>query len=125
MAAHGLTARVRNWFRPVRTMVENRRFLPRVERLGERVLPAVTATFTAAGGTLRILGDETDNTIMVSRDAAGTLLVNNGAIAIQGGAATVANTSLVFINGVAGNDTLAVNLAGASTPAAFFGGAGD
>src|SRR4051794_13435106 len=65
--------------------------LTRVELLDRRILPAVTATFANVSGLLRVVGDEQDNTIMVSRDAAGAISVNNGAIAIQGGVPTVAN----------------------------------
>src|SRR5262249_54773918 len=44
------------------------------------VTPAVTASFGA--GTLRVVGTERGDTIVVSRDAAGTILVNGGAVAI-------------------------------------------
>src|SRR3954451_9107746 len=83
--------------------------LTRLEMLDRRILPAVTATFSAAGGTLRVLGDDQDNTVVVSRDAGGTILVNNGAIAIQGGVPTVTNTQQIFMNGVGGNDDLSLN----------------
>ena len=62
------------------------RFVLAVESLADRVLPAVTATFLPNASTLSIFGDAQDNTIVVSRDAAGNLLVNGGAVAIQGGA---------------------------------------
>ena len=42
--------------------------------LDRRILPAVTATFSAAQGVLTVIGDAQDNTITVSRDAAGTIL---------------------------------------------------
>ena len=42
---------------------------------------AVTATFTA--GILTEVGDALDNTITTSRNAAGTILVNGGAVAIS------------------------------------------
>jgi Ca2+-binding RTX toxin-like protein len=96
------TSKVRPVRRPVRKKIDHGRFLPQGEPLAERVLPAVTATFSA--GTLRVAGDEQDNTIVVSRDASGTILVNGGAVAIQG--VTVANTNLILLNGGAGNDTL-------------------
>src|SRR5262249_62410348 len=90
--------------RPVRKRIHHGRFLPKVEPLDERVLPAVTATYVAAGGTLQVVGDALDNTVVVSRDAAGNILVNNGAVVIQGGPATVANTRLILITGQARND---------------------
>ena len=78
-----LLKNVRPLRRPVRTKLQHG-FLPKVESLDERVTPAVTATFSAAAGQLRVIGDAQDNTFVVSRDAAGTILVNNGAVAIQG-----------------------------------------
>ena len=48
---------------------------------------AVTASFSPAGGVLTVFGDALDNTITISRNAAGTILVNGGAVPIQGGTA--------------------------------------
>lgn len=93
-----------------------------LEALAGRVLPAVTATFSAADGTLRVVGDELDNTVVVSRDPAGTILVNGGAVAIQGGQATAANTRLIFLNGGAGNDNLSLSETNGAMPAAAIGG---
>src|SRR5262245_50906687 len=75
----------------IRTKVFHGRFRPKVEALAERVLPAITATFSA-DGSLTVVGDALDNSIIVSRGAAGTILVNGGGVAIQGGQPTVANT---------------------------------
>ena len=67
-----------------------------------------------------------DNTIVVSRDAGGTILVNNGAIAIQGGVPTVANTHEIFMNGEGGNDNLSLDETNGPLPgAALFGGDGN
>src|SRR5581483_7817213 len=67
-----------------------------------------------------------DNTITVSRDAAGRLLVNGGAVPVRGGTATVANTSLIQVFGQAGNDTIALSEANGALPRAnLFGGAGN
>ena len=85
---------------------------------------ATTATFSA--GTLTVTGDSLNNTITVSRDAAGQILVNNGAIAVVGGAPTVANTSLIRVFGLGGHDTLALSeTLGALPRAALTGGAGN
>jgi Ca2+-binding RTX toxin-like protein len=82
----------------------------------------VTATFAA--GTLNVFGDGTSNTIIVSRDAAGKILINSGAVTITGGTATVANTSLIQVFGLAGADALTLNEANGALPAAsLFGGA--
>jgi hypothetical protein len=92
--------------RPVRTNIAQGRFLPRVEPLDERLMPAVTATF--ANGVLTVTGDQLDNSIAVSRDAAGMLLVNGDGVVvpIQGGPATDANTTVIQIFGMGGNDEL-------------------
>jgi Dockerin type I domain len=112
--------------RPVRSKVDHGRFRPRVEALTERVMPAVTATFSAAGAILRVVGDALDNSVVVSRDAAGTILVNNGDVPIQGGPATVANTHMIMINGAGGNDSLSIDeRSGAMPSASIFGGAGN
>ena len=57
------------------------------EQLGERVVLSVTATFVPGAGALSIFGDNLDNNIAVSRDAAGNILINGGAVAINGGSA--------------------------------------
>ena len=72
------------------TKLWRNRFLPELEPLRDRILPAVTALFTPGTGTLTVLGDAQDNTITLSRDAAGHVLVNGGAVAVQGGVPTVA-----------------------------------
>ena len=97
-----------------------------LELLDRRVLPAVSATFSAAQGMLTVIGDATDNTIVVSRDAAGSILVNSGAVTVLGGKPTVANTSQIQMFGLGGNDSLALDEAnGALPPANLFGGQGN
>jgi hypothetical protein len=66
--------------------------LDRFALLDRRILPAITATYSAAQGILTITGDAQDNTIAASRNAAGSILVNAGAAKIIGGNTTVANT---------------------------------
>jgi Ca2+-binding RTX toxin-like protein len=101
-------------------------FVPAVEALAERVLPAVTATFLPGAGTLSIFGDAQDDTITVSRDAAGKILINGGAVAVRGGTPTVANTALIQAFGLGGNDTITLDEANGALPKAnLFGGAGD
>src|SRR5262249_52173258 len=57
---------------------------------------------------------------------AGKILVNGGAVAVQGGTPTVANVSLIQIFGQAGNDTITLDEANGALPAAnLFGGAGN
>ena len=102
------------------------RFVSGFESLESRLMPAVTAFFSAQAGVLTVLGDAQNNAITVSRDAAGTLLVNGGAVAIQGGNSTVANTSLISVFGQNGNDNLTLNEVNGALPASnMFGGAGN
>jgi Ca2+-binding RTX toxin-like protein len=83
---------------------------------------AITSDFNAGTGVLLTGGDDLDNTITTSRDAAGAILVNGGAVAIQGGTPTVANTSLIGIFGQGGNDTITLDQANGALPAAFLVG---
>ena len=79
---------------------------------------AIKATFSAAAGLLSEVGDSVDNTIVTSRDAAGQLFVNGGAVPIVGGKATVANTALIQVFGQGGNDTITLDEANGALPAA-------
>src|SRR5689334_1293330 len=70
------------------------RFSPSLQMLEGREMPAVFALFNpAAGGSLAVFGGVNDNTIAISRDVAGKILVNGGAVTVFGGAPTVANTA--------------------------------
>src|SRR5262245_32283763 len=101
------------------------RFVPSVQSLEARDVPAVTATFLATSGTLSVFGDTLANNIVISRDAAGKLLVNGGAVRVLGGTPTVANTALVQVFGLGGNDVITLNEANGALPRAnLFGGAG-
>ncbi len=84
---------------------------------------AVTATFT--GGVLTVVGDANANNVVISRNAAGQILVNGGAVAVAGGTPTVANTTLVQVFGQGGDDVLTLDEANGALPrATLFGGAG-
>jgi hypothetical protein len=50
---------------------------------------AVSANFVPGTGVLTTTGDDLDNTMTTSRNAAGSILVNGGAVAIVGGTPTV------------------------------------
>lgn len=85
---------------------------------------ATTAGFSA--GVLSVTGDNADNTITISRNAAGTILVNGGAIAVTGGTPTVATTSLIRVFGLGGNDVLTLSEVNGALPKAnLFGGQGN
>jgi Ca2+-binding RTX toxin-like protein len=86
---------------------------------------AITATFSPSG-FLTIFGDANKNSVIVGRDAAGNILVNGGAVQIQGGKATVANTAKIQMFGQDGNDTLTIDETNGAMPAALmFGGGGN
>ncbi len=98
----------------------------RLENLENRLALAVTAFFTPSAGTLTVLGDAADNTITVSRNAAGNILVNGGAVQVLGGTPTVANTAKITAFGLGGNDNISLDEANGALPAAgLFGGAGN
>jgi Ca2+-binding RTX toxin-like protein len=123
-----LTDRLKTWSarrsadRPPRPA----RFVSGFESLESRLMPAVTATFSAQAGLLTVLGDNQDNTITLSRNAAGTILVNGGAVSVVGGTPTVANTALITGFGQGGSDTLTLDEANGALPRAnLFGGTGN
>jgi Ca2+-binding RTX toxin-like protein len=87
---------------------------------------AVIASFSPATGSLLVIGDGLDNTITVSRDAPGKILISGGAVVILGGTATVSNTSLIQVFGQAGGDVISLNEANGALPAAnLFGDDGN
>lgn len=87
---------------------------------------AVVASFSPTAGQLSVFGDNLDNSITVSRDAAGKILVNGGAVAVLGGTSTVANTAKIQVFGQGGNDTVTLSETNGALPASnLFGGAGN
>ena len=99
------------------------RFVPNLEPLSDRILLSIGTVFDPAAGVLSIFGDNQDNRIVVSRDAAGNILVNSGAVGIKGGAPTVANTRLIRVFGRAGNDQIALDESNGALPSANLFGA--
>jgi Ca2+-binding RTX toxin-like protein len=92
----------------------------------QRLLATITATFNPQTGILTITGDDLPNFITVSRDLAGNLRVNGGAVGITGGTPTVGNTTLIQIFGGAGSDHLALDETNGALPVAhLFGEAGN
>ncbi len=93
---------------------------------GDFSIQSVNAAFIPGAGLLSVFGDGDDNSITASRDAAGNILVNGGAVGILGGTPTVANTATIQMFGLRGNDTLALDETNGALPRAMlFGGAGD
>src|SRR5262249_49189892 len=101
-------------------------FVGSSQAITEHVSAGATATCDAAQGVLTVTGDAQDNTIVISRDAAGTILVNGAAVTVQGVTATVANTRLIQVSGLGGNDNLSLNEVNGALPGATIdGGAGN
>jgi Ca2+-binding RTX toxin-like protein len=87
---------------------------------------AITSAFLASTGVLTTSGDDLANTITTSRNAAGTILINEFAVPIVGGTPTVANTVVVQVLGNDGNDSIALNETFGALPRAnLFGGLGN
>ena len=94
--------------------------------LSQSASAAVTAQFSASSGVLSVFGDNLDNNIQISRNAAGVILVNGGAVPVLGGTPTVANVSLIQVFGLGGNDTITLNQASGALPRAnMFAGVGN
>jgi Ca2+-binding RTX toxin-like protein len=87
---------------------------------------ATTSAFSPTTGQLTVFGDAQGNSIVTSRDAAGRILVNGGAVTTVGGTPTVANTTLIQMFGQGGDDILTVNETNGAMPAVnLFGGDGN
>jgi Ca2+-binding RTX toxin-like protein len=100
--------------------------LRRGQILERTTIMAIKATFFPGAGLLSETGDDVDNTIVTSRDAAGQILVNGGTVPVSGGTATVANTATIQVFGKGGNDTISLDESNGALPAAqLFGGAGN
>jgi len=88
---------------------------------GSLAIQSVSSSFSQ--GILSTFGDALDNSIQLTRNAAGQIFVNGAAVS---GTPTVANTSLIQVFGQAGNDTITLNEANGALPRAnLFGGAGN
>jgi len=100
------------------------RFTPSVLSLEQRDVPAVFSLFTA--GSLSVFGDNLDNTITISRNAAGDDSRQRRRGAGDCGTPTVANTASISVFGLGGNDTIKLDEANGALPRAnLFGGSGN
>src|SRR5262245_11241369 len=87
---------------------------------------AIISTFSSGAGLLSVFGDSLANSVTLSRDAAGNIRVNGGAVPVLGGKPTVANTFKLQVFGLAGADVITLDETNGALPAAvLFGGAGD
>jgi len=79
---------------------------------------AITSTFLPSTADLDTFGDALNNNIQFSRDTAGTILVNGGAVAVVGGTPTITNTAVIQAFGQDGNDSISLNENNGALPAA-------
>jgi len=100
-----------------------------LEQLECRLTPATTATF--AFGVLTVVGDATDNDVVVKSVNGNVQVTDHGnTVAIQSlrgtpSTPTLAQTHLVVIAGQAGNDKLTVDASMGTVPAILLGGDGN
>jgi Ca2+-binding RTX toxin-like protein len=87
------------------------------ESLESRAYLAITASFVPGTGVLTVNGDALANSIVVSRNAAGSILVNGGAVAVTGGAPTVANTGRINVFGLGAADVITLDETNGPLPA--------
>lgn len=95
---------------------------------GAAVPAAATSSASAffSSGSLVVVGGAQDESIVIGRDAAGTIQINGGAVLIKGGRPTVANTRLITALGNGGNDVISIDEVNGAMPRAnLIGGTGN
>jgi Ca2+-binding RTX toxin-like protein len=86
----------------------------------------ITATYSAATRKLTANGSADAENITISRNVAGDIFVNGGAVPIKGGIPTVANTDLIEVLGLDLNDVITLNETSGILPRAnLYGGNGN
>ena len=87
---------------------------------------AIHASFNPTTGVLTETGDNLGDTITTSRDGTGQIFVNGGAVSIDGGQPTVANSTEIVVSGGNGDDTISLDETNGPLPGAqLFGGNGN
>jgi len=87
---------------------------------------ATTAVKLPGSSTLTVSGDFRANSIVVSRDAVGNILVNGGAVVVHGSKPTVNNVKQIRILAAGGDDTVSLDETNGALPRAdIFGGTGN
>src|SRR4029453_2008233 len=82
---------------------------------------AIKAKFFLTPGLLSVFDDNGDDTITISRDAAGKIFVNADPVSGEGGQPTVANpanTTVIEVFGQAGDDRITLDESNGPLPAA-------
>lgn len=92
------------------------------ERLEDRRLLAVTATFNSATGVLTVLGDAGDNLIVVGRTVAGDLEVSGegASVPISGGTPTISDR--IVVRGGVGDDSISIDESNGPMPGSVLSG---
>jgi Ca2+-binding RTX toxin-like protein len=78
--------------------------------------------FVPETGVLTVVGTEGADSFVVGTTANGNIVVNGGAVAIAGGTPTLANTVLVVLQGLGGDDQLVISSVGGPLPDARISG---
>jgi Ca2+-binding RTX toxin-like protein len=82
----------------------------------------ITASYSSVTRKITALGDALSNAISFTRDLAGSIFINGGAVPISGGPATVANTDFIDAFGQDLNDVITLDQTNGSLPAANLSG---
>jgi hypothetical protein len=90
---------------------------------------AIQASLNPTTHVLTATGDNGGDAITVTRDLAGNIFINDGAVSVQGDSPTLANTTRIDVFGGNGDDTISLEAPPAGqllpTTAHLFGGNGD
>lgn len=85
---------------------------------------AISATYDPATGLLFVMGESLGQHIEIGRDIAGTIRIDDGAIAIQGGVATVTNTVEISVLDGNGSSFIELDESNGALPSAHLVGPG-
>ncbi len=88
--------------------------------------PSVRGEYFPEAGSLHVFGDDSANSITISRNTTGRILINDGHAPITGGTPTVGNTLVIQVFGLESNDKILLDEKNGPLPAAqLFGGDGN
>src|SRR5262245_29392315 len=126
----GAVMQRKSWFASPRRMSSSHArpvsFRPSLDVLEDRLAPAVTSSFNPTSHTLVVRGDNLNNNIVIARTATGFVLVNGARVATPSGFLKVAAAKTTFVNALAGNDAVIMNITTGTAPrVTLVGGAGN
>jgi len=82
----------------------------------------ITAIYIPAQQTLVVVGTDGDDSIAIKRNAAGKIVVNNGAVPILGTKPTVDNTTVLEVFGQGGTDDISLDESNGALPSGVVSG---